>query len=176
MPAAMILRPALPEDAPALSALGRDAFVAAFGHLYEPLNLAQFLDMVHDVNAVAQEIADPAIIHRLAADGLGGALAGYAKLKQPSDYAAYSDAHNPIVLGQLYTAPGRTGEGIGAALMEWAIAEARLRGSDAIQLSVWSENYGAQKFYQRYGFGHIADIDFWVGNHRDDEFLYELRL
>ena len=23
---------------------------------------------------------------------------------------------------------------------------------------------------------HVADIDFWVGNHRDDEFLYELRL
>ena len=22
----------------------------------------------------------------------------------------------------------------------------------------------------------IADIDFWVGNHRDDEYLYELRL
>lgn len=172
----MILRPALPEDAPALAALGRNAFAAAFGHLYEPVNLAQFLDMVHDVDAVAEEIADPSIIHRLAADGPGGPLSGYAKLKQPGWYGEYSDAQNPISLGQLYTAPGRTGEGIGAALMEWAIAEGRTRGCDAIQLSVWSENYGAQRFYQRYGFGHIADIDFWVGNHRDDEFLYELRL
>ncbi|MEC8178679.1 MAG: GNAT family N-acetyltransferase, partial [Pseudomonadota bacterium] len=65
---------------------------------------------------------------------------------------------------------------IGAALMDWAMAEARERGHDAVQLSVWSENFGAQRFYQRYGFAKIADIDFWVGNHRDDEFLYELRL
>ncbi len=172
----MILRPALPEDAPALAALGRDAFVAAFGHLYEPVNLAQFLDMVHDVDAVAQEIADPSITHRLAADGPGGALAGYAKLKRPGWYGEYSDAANPISLGQLYTAPQRTGQGIGAALMDWAIGEARAIGCDAMQLSVWSENTRAQAFYQRYGFAKIADIDFWVGNHRDDEFLYELRL
>jgi ribosomal protein S18 acetylase RimI-like enzyme len=45
-----------------------------------------------------------------------------------------------------------------------------------MQLSVYSENLGAQRFYQRYGFEHVADIDFWVGNHRDDEFLYELKL
>jgi hypothetical protein len=68
-----------------------------------------------------------------------------------------------------------TGHGLGAALMDWAIAEARAWRADALQLSVFSENFGAQRFYQRYGFDHVADIDFWVGNHRDDEFLYELR-
>jgi ribosomal protein S18 acetylase RimI-like enzyme len=69
-----------------------------------------------------------------------------------------------------------TGSGIGAALMEWALGEARERGADAIQLSVYSENFGAQRFYQRYGFTKIADIGFWVGEQRDAEFLYELRL
>ena len=32
------------------------------------------------------------------------------------------------------------------------------------------------RFYARYGFEKIADIDFCVGSHRDDEFLLELRL
>jgi len=41
---------------------------------------------------------------------------------------------------------------------------------------VWSENPGAQRFYQRHGFAKIADIDFGVGSHRDDEVLYEKRL
>lgn len=172
----MMLRPALPQDAPALAELGRVSFTAAFGHLYAPEDLASFLDEVHDVAAVAQEISDPSISHRLAVDEPGGALIGFAKLKQPGWYGEYSTATTPISLGQLYTAPERTSEGIGAALMDWAIGEARLRGCDAMQLSVWSENYGAQRFYQRYGFTHVADIDFWVGNHRDDEFLYELRL
>ena len=62
------------------------------------------------------------------------------------------------------------------ALIEWAIGEAQARGCDAVQLSVFSENFGAQRFYERYGFKKVADIDFWVGNHRDDEFLYELAL
>ncbi len=66
--------------------------------------------------------------------------------------------------------------GVGAALLDHAIAEARTRGCDAMQLSVYGENFGAQRFYQRYGFAHVADIDFWVGSHRDDEFLYELAL
>ena len=60
--------------------------------------------------------------------------------------------------------------------MAWALAAARQHGADAVQLSVWAENVRAQAFYARYGFRKIADIDFWVGNHRDDEFLLELRL
>jgi ribosomal protein S18 acetylase RimI-like enzyme len=172
----MILRDALPDDAPALAELGRASFCAAFEHLYAPADLKAFLDQVYTPAAVAGEIADPAIMHQLAEDEGTGALTGFIKLKYPGGYPGYSDAANPLTLGQLYTAPARTGEGIGAALMDWALAKARALGADAVQLSVWSENFGAQRFYQRYGFAHIADIDFYVGNHRDDEFLYELRL
>jgi|TARA_R100000049_G_C1949946_1_gene97040 ribosomal protein S18 acetylase RimI-like enzyme len=170
----MILRPATPDDTPALATLGRESFCAAFAHLYRPEDIAAFLEQAYSQSAVAQEVADDFHIHRLADDG--ERLLGYVKLRAPSGYAGYSDAANPIALGQLYTQPDLTGQGIGAALMDWAMAEARTRGHDAVQLSVWSENTRAQKFYQRYGFAKIADIDFWVGNHRDDEFLYELRL
>ncbi|MFN3990484.1 MAG: GNAT family N-acetyltransferase [Erythrobacter sp.] len=172
----MILRDALPRDAEALAELGRASFAATFGHLYDPADLGAFLEQVHAVPVVAGEIANPAIFHQLAADEPGGPLTGYIKLRFPGGYPGHSDALRPLTLAQLYTAPGRSGEGIGAALMDWALAKARALGADAVQLSVWSENFGAQRFYQRYGFKHIADIDFYVGNHRDDEFLYELRL
>jgi len=172
----MIQRPATPKDAGTLAALGELSFCAAFAHLYAPEDLDPFLEQVYSPGAVAMEIADPGIVHRLAADSEDGPVSGYCKLRYPSWYADQCDAKNPIALGQLYTHPDRTGEGIGAALMDWAIAEARVRGCDAIQLSVWSENYGAQKFYRRYGFEHVCDIDFWVGNHRDHEFLWQMRL
>lgn len=171
----MILRPATPEDAAPLAQLGRDSFVAAFGHLYPPEDLNAFLQQAYSLAAVTEEIADPAITHRLAV-AADGALAGYAKIRQPSPYAEHSDAARPLSLGQLYCDPARTGAGIGAMLMDWTLAEARARGCDAVQLSVWSENLGAQRFYARYGFARIADIHFWVGNQRDDEFLFELRL
>lgn len=169
-----ILRPASLDDVPQLARLGRESFCAAFEHLYQPDSLERFLQQTYGEAVIAQEVADDAFIHRLARDG--DALVGYIKLRRPSPYAGHSDAANPIGLGQLYTDPARTGEGIGAALTDWAIGEAQRLGHDAIQLSVWSENFGAQRFYARYGFTKIADIDFWVGDHRDDEFLYELRL
>ena len=170
----MILRDATDKDAAALATLGRDSFCAKFEHLYDPKDLNAFLEDVYSQKVVAEEIAGPECIHRLAEDESG--LIGYCKMRAPSWYKDDSDAENPIALGQLYTAPGKTGMGIGAALMDWALAHSRVIGHDAIQLSVWSENYGAQRFYERYGFKKIADIDFYVGNHRDDEFLYELRL
>lgn len=172
----MILRPASLADAENLARLGRESFCHAFEHLYTRQDLDSFLEQAYTVEAVRDEIADPGIMHQLTEDAPGGGLSAYIKVRYASPYAEHSDTGNPLCLAQLYTDPARTGEGLGAALMDWCIDLARQRGHDAIQLSVWSENFGAQRFYQRYGFEKIADIGFWVGDQRDDEFLYELRL
>lgn len=170
----MILRPATTADVAALARLGRESFCASFGHLYRAEDLATFLEQVYSQASVAEEIAGEPYHHCLAEED--GELVGFCKLRSPSWYADHSDAAKPIALGQLYTAPGRTGEGIGARLMEWAIDHARMRGCDAIQLSVYAGNEGAQRFYRRYGFARIADITFAVGDHVDPEYLFELRL
>lgn len=170
----MILRPVSLDDTKQLTKLGYDSFVAAFGHIYKPEDLAVFMDEVYSEPVVAEEIGDDFCIHQVACEG--DTMIGYAKLRYPSWYGERSTAKKPIALGQLYTLPDRTGEGIGAALMEWAIAEARQRGHDAMQLTVWSENYGGRRFYERYGFEKKEDFDFYVGEHRDLDYLYELRL
>lgn len=175
MSRAYTLRPATPDDAPALAALGRASFVDAFGHLYSPADLTSFLDEVHDEARVAARIADPERVYRLAEDA-DGTLAGYCQLVLRDSFEPSSSAARPITLSQLYCAGSATGSGLGGALMDWALAEARTRGADEIRLSVWAENHGAQRFYARYGFEKIADIDFWVGQQRDDEFLYSLTL
>jgi ribosomal protein S18 acetylase RimI-like enzyme len=170
----MILRPATLADAPALARLGADTFVAAFGHLYRETDLAAFLAEVHNEAAVAGEIAGAECTHCLVE--VDGSLVAFCKLRRPTKFGAYSDAANPIELAQLYALPGYTGSGIGARLMDWALEVARDGGHDAILLSVYAENFGAQRFYQRYGFAHLADITFKVGDHLDPEYLYELKL
>jgi len=60
--------------------------------------------------------------------------------------------------------------------MDWVLEEARARGFEDVILSVWSGNFGAQRFYARYGFEKIADTFFMVGNQRDEEYLMGLRL
>ena len=170
------LRPAVPADVPALSELGRTSFTAAFGDLYKPEDLAAFLADYRTPAKFREHLDDPATLVQVAEER--GRLAAYCLIVRGETFEERPEPRpeRPVFLSQLYCDPARTGRGYGAALIEWVLAEARAWGADAVQLSVFSENYGAQRFYQRYGFAHVADIDFWVGNHRDHEFLYELAL
>lgn len=170
---AMIFRPASPADVPTLVAFSRAAFTDAFGHLYAAEDLAAFLDEYRAPGRFAALIADGEKAVTVADED--GAIVGYSTVEFGAGFDSRPAPRpgKPAILGQLYCRPGG---GIGTALLERAIAEARSHRCDAMQLSVYAENFGAQRFYRRFGFDHVADIDFWVGNHRDDEFLYELAL
>ena len=170
------LRLATPADADALASLAREAFVAAFGTLYTPEDLENFLAADRSPAKNAAHIADPAT--RIALIEEDGALLAYCLIKLGEQFDEHPDPRpqRPVFLSQLSCKGTATGRGLGKVLTDWAIAEARDWGADAITLSVFSENYGAQRFYQRIGFVHVADIFFWVGSKRDDEFLYQLRL
>lgn len=166
----MILRPATPADIPALSRLGSDSFVASFGHMYSPEDLAAFLDEAHSPAALAAELGNPDRLYRLAEQD--GALVGYCKLGLKCGFPEFARGSKVLELKQLYTDPQATGGGIGTALMDWAMAEFRTREADEVQISVWSGNHGAQRFYGRYGFGKVADHTFRVGEQLDQEFLF----
>lgn len=166
----LTLRPASEADIPALSKLGIDSFIEKFGHMYTPSDLATFLEEAHSHDALAAEMANPTRLYRLAERD--GALVGYCKLGLTCGFPDHARGKNALELKQLYTAPGATGGGIGRALMDWAMEEFTARGADEVQLSVWSGNDGAQRFYARYGFTKVADITFRVGEQLDEEFLF----
>jgi len=171
-----ILRPATPADAPALAELARESFIAAFGDLYTPEDLAGFLASDRSAERYLAHLADPHTQVMLAE--VDGQLAAYALIVIGKQFDEHPDPRpqHPVFLSQLYCSGAMTGRGLGAALIDWVIGEARANACDAVTLSVFSGNPGAQRFYQRYGFRQVADIHFWVGQQRDDEYLYELRL
>ncbi|MEJ2410455.1 MAG: GNAT family N-acetyltransferase [Novosphingobium sp.] len=166
----MELRRAVPADAAALAELGARSFIVKFGHLYRSEDLENFLSESHTEAKAAKEIADPGMRVMLAEDD--GKLLGYCKLVMVCGWPQHAGGQKAIELKQLYTDPDATGRGIGARLMDWALEEAGGFGADEIQLSVYSDNPGAQKFYRRYGFEKAADIHFLVGEQRDEEFLF----
>ncbi|MFC0588839.1 GNAT family N-acetyltransferase [Novosphingobium aquiterrae] len=161
-------------DIPALSQLARAAFVDKFGHLYAQSDLDAFLDAVLSEHGIAADFADPGQIYCLAE--VDGALAGFCKIGLKPCRADLARGTNTMELKQLYTAAGGTGRGIGAKLMDWAMDQFAARGADEVQLSVYAENFGAHRFYERYGFAKVADITFTVGSHVDPEFLFARRL
>lgn len=167
----MIQRDATTDDAADLAALGRDAFCASFAHLYSQQDLSTFLAATHAPGKVAAEIADPGIRVRLMT-AHDGELLGYCKLVMACGWPEHARSSNVVELKQLYTAPAATNRGIGAALMDWVLAEAAAWGAGEMQLSVYSDNVRAQRFYARYGFEKRADIHFMVGEQRDAEYLF----
>lgn len=166
----MILREASPADTAALSRLATEAFIAKFGMLYRPEDLSAFLAENLSEAAIAAELANPDRVYRLAeADGV---LLGYCKIGLTCGFPEQARGQRVMELKQLYTAPEATGKGIGGALMDWAMAQFQARGADEVQISVYAENYGAHRFYARYGFAKVADITFRVGEQLDPEFLF----
>jgi diamine N-acetyltransferase len=172
----MQLRPATIADVPELAAVGRATFTDAFGHLYSPADLASFLAQWRSPERIAANIGDPATGVTVVEDG--GEILAYCTTVYGKGFDERPDPKpvRPAYLAQLYCTQAATGRGIGAALMDDVVAEAQRRGCDAIQLSVFSGNQGAQRFYARYGFAKVADIHFQVGEQLDAEYLFEKQL
>ena len=164
-------RNAVPADAPAMAALGRRTFTETFGHLYKPEDLAAFLE-THNDEGWAAELGDPAFAIRIAEEG--GEPAAYAKLGPPS--LPFEPRGPCIELRQFYVLKPWQGRGISAALMEWALAEARARGAKEMYLSVFVDNHRARRFYDRYGFEFVQPYAFMVGSHADEDHIMRLVL
>ena len=163
------LRPATMADLPAVTSLAVASFVAAFGHLYSDADLTAFLREAKSEAATAALIADPHGAMQVASRN--GAPIAYCKIGYKCGWPAHARGQRAMELKQLYAAASATGSGVGSALMDWALAALAAAGADEVQLSVWSGNHGAQRFYARYGFEKIADVTFKVGEQIDEEFL-----
>ena len=159
------------EDAASVQALFRDSFTDTFAHLYQPADLAAFFGKF-TLEAWQAEIGDPAYRLRLAEED--GAAIGFAKM---GPLSVPIEPERPTVeLRQLYVLPDYKGRGVAAALMDWALDEARRRGAQDVVLSVYSDNPRARRFYERYGFEEVGAYLFMVGSHADDDRIMRLRL
>lgn len=162
-----------PADKKALCELGRDSFVETFGHLYARDDLEAFLERVFGPTGMPAELGDPGLsFHVAEADGR---MIAYCKIGSPTlPYAL--PGRRVIELRQLYVLKPWQGAGVAAALMDWALDQARGMGAEDMLLSVWAENERAKRFYGRYGFVEVGRYAFMVGSQADDERIMRLTL
>ncbi|MBB5711366.1 GNAT family N-acetyltransferase [Sphingomonas xinjiangensis] len=164
-------RDASAADLPAIDAIFRTSFVATFGSLYKPDDLAAFLGGFTP-EAWAAELARPGMAARLAEDEAGAI--GFCKIGPVS--LPVEPGPPTIELRQLYLLERGQGTGAAQALMDWAIGKARTQGGARLVLSVYVDNHRARRFYERHGFVEIGRYEFRVGNHIDDDRLMSLTL
>ncbi len=162
----MRVRNAREEDAAGLAALARDTFVATFGHIYKPADLATFLAASYGADIQQAEILAPDRLTLVAEDGARlVAFAQAGPLGLPIDPGARRAAE----LKRLYLCPEFFGAGLADRLMAGVEAWARARAVEDIYLGVWALNARAQRFYRRHGFEIVGRYVFRVGAHEDDE-------
>ena len=162
------IRRATPEDAEALSALSARTFSQTFGHLYPPNELAQFLVESHGVERTRANLNDPnlaAWLAEAAGVAVGYALAGPCALPHPDVTAACGE------LKRLYVQKDWQSAGIGARLFKAAETWLEAQGPRSLWIGVWSQNFGAQRFYARHGYRKVGDYGFPVGSTVDHEFI-----
>ena len=163
-------RDATPADADALDAFAQAIWIETFGHASSPADVAAYCATAfgpqgrlrHDLLAGAAQF-------RLACRD--AAVVGYAKLNLPWLPDAEAGA---MQLSQLYVAGELHGAGVGAALMDWAVATAREAGATALLLTVWEENRRALAFYARLGFEQVGTYAFAVGEQIDTDLVLRL--
>ena len=164
-----VIRRATVDDAPRLSDVAERAFVQAFGHLYPPADLARFLADSYSVEQHTKYLADPnCAMWLVERDGqaLGYALAG-RPCTLPHDEVQPEDGE----LKRIYLLPAAQGSGIGGQLIQQAFDWLEQDGPRTLWIGVWSQNFGAQRFYKRLGFEQVGNYEFLVGSVRDPEFI-----
>lgn len=158
-------------DAAALSRIGRSTFTDTFGHLYRREDLEMFLEDKHSPQAYARVLGDDRTAAWLVRDA-DEAIVGYA-VAAPCDLPVPNMKPNAGELARLYLSKEAQGGGVGGRLLREAL-QWLTSNFDAVYLSVYAENPGAQRLYARHGFIKIHDYHYMVGNHADPEWIMEL--
>jgi len=168
IPPNVTMRRATPGDAHTLAALGAVTFTETFGHLYPPEDLRTFLVESHSVAAWSRTLTDAHRAVWLAMLGnaaIGFIVVGTCKLpvknlEQPAGE-----------IQQLYVLATHHNLRLGSRLMDLGLEWLQSQDRAPMYVGVWSENFGAQRFYARYGFEKVGEYGFRVGGTVDHEFI-----
>lgn len=103
-------------------------------------------DVLQPVEAAAARLADP--LQTLWGAFVGDDLAGFAGLERSRRAKA---SHKATVAG-MFVAPEHAGRGLGRALLQALMAQARAEALQSLVLTVTQGNAGAQRLYESAGF------------------------
>jgi len=159
--------------APIFSKLGRETFIDAFGMLYNSADMNAFLEDNHSLQDYEHLLQDSAYGLWLAEDKDGKAN-GYC-VAGPCQLPVPDEPKNSGELKRLYMIADNQNAGQGGEMMRLALAWLKDR-FEHIYVSVYAENYKAQRFYQRAGFEKIHDYKFMVGQQADPEIIMQLKI
>jgi GNAT superfamily N-acetyltransferase len=155
------IRRASTEDAKLLAELGALTFAETFSEENTAEDMAAYMAASFSPERLTAELADPSSTFFIAE--VDGSAAGYAQIHS-GEAPEGVEGGKPIELVRLYVARAWLGRGVGPALMQRCIEEARRMGFQTIWLGVWERNHRAQAFYRKWNFHEVGEHIFQLGS------------
>lgn len=149
------------EDAGLLAELGAQTFTETFTEDNTPEDMAAYLAASFSLETLTAELTDPLSVFFIAE--VDGHPAGYAKLHSGKALDGVEN-QKQIELVRLYVSRKWLGRGVGQALMQRCIDEAREKGFQTIWLGVWERNSRALAFYRKWNFREFGEHIFQLGS------------
>jgi ribosomal protein S18 acetylase RimI-like enzyme len=160
--------------APLLTGISLQSFCEAFEKDNNPDDFKTYVAEAFSEEQIIKDLKEPGSIFYIAYSN--GEAVGYARLRNSAEVTDKFPGKKLIELHRLYSLGKYIGRGIGKALMNHCLKEAKHKGFDVIWLGVWEHNDHAQGFYKSFGFEKFSSHVFMVGNDPQTDYLLKKNL
>jgi GNAT superfamily N-acetyltransferase len=164
----MTLRIAAEKNAARLAPLGYATFDQAFREMNNQEDFDAYLAHAFSLESVSEELKDSRAEFFVALEG--DEPVGYFKLFAGMAPACVTPVP-AIELARFYTLKSQWGKGVGALMMEEALAVAQKRKWVAMWLSSWKKNHRGNAFYRKWGFDVAGEKTFTIGKDVQEDFV-----
>lgn len=171
--ASCTIRPVQSSEAQTLAELGRRTFVATFASGNAPDDLAAYVERAFGMEQVCTELGTRGSQFFFAE--FEDQIAGYLKVNTHDAQTEKIDGET-LEIERIYVDLEQQGKGVGKALLDYSLEEARRRKCDAVWLGVWEDNTKALTFYERQGFVPFGNHNFVLGNDVQTDILMRYAL
>lgn len=162
------------EHAPAIAAVGKEAFNDTFGPLFvNKQELKEYLDHTYAISKIAHSITKESNVFYLAV--AGEQPVGFVKLKVNSLHPQIQSL-SQLELQKIYVLKEFHGSGAGAGLMKAALELTKLEQVEHLWLDTHVDNARGIRFYEKHGFKISGRHYFTIGTQMFEYHLMDLEL
>ena len=169
----VIIREAKIEDATYIALLGRITYTESHGkYIIDKSDLIPYYNEFFSVKNITKEIKNKNIVFWIAfVDNLP---VGFAKISLNNSYN--QEIKKASKLEKIYILNDFIGMNIGSKLQKLIFEKVNKSNCEIIWLAVYSKNTKAQEFYKKSGFKQVGFIDFKVGKHNYENYIFSKKL
>jgi ribosomal protein S18 acetylase RimI-like enzyme len=161
----MHVRPATPDDAPAIESIARAAWWEAYPAVLDTDVIEETLGEVYAPEFVREAMAEHDDLLYLVAEADDGTPLGFATAQQ-----TWADE---VEIHTLYVDPDHWEEGVGSALLESVTESAASAGVDRLRVGVLSGNHVGRAFFESNGFERVETRTAQFGDSEVPEDVFE---